>query len=262
MPIKLTSTKAESSKRYANMIVYGESGIGKTTLASTLNDLVIISAEDGLLSLADYDIPTIDVRTFKEFQEAYSFLKKDAHKFRTVFIDSISEIAQTLLLAYKSEERDVRQAYQKMADDVIKEVRKYKALPLNVIFTAKLARIEDSYSGKTNFGPSFPGQVLNREMPYQLDLVLAMRFLKHKGVQHRVIQTEADLQWNAKDRSGKLQKFEKPNLATIISKAISSQVVNTGPQGTLDLEEDPIEINENNEASFNEDNVDGALTEE
>jgi hypothetical protein len=89
-----------------------------------------------------------------------------------------------------------------------------------------------------------------------------MRFLKHKGVQHRVLQTEADLQWNAKDRSGKLQKFEKPNLATIISKAINSQVVNTGPQGTLNLEEDSIEIDENNEASFNEDNLDEISTEE
>ena len=54
MAIKLHSTK-DVTVNGVKMMVYGASGVGKTRLTTTCPNPIIISAEKGLLSLADYD---------------------------------------------------------------------------------------------------------------------------------------------------------------------------------------------------------------
>jgi hypothetical protein len=89
---------------------------------------------------------------------------------------------------------------------------------MNVVFIAKQDRVVDELSGRQNYGPLFPGRILTQEVPYQTDIVLAMRFHRKDGKSYRVLQTEADIQYAAKDRTGKLDKFEKPDLAALITK--------------------------------------------
>lgn len=218
MSIVIVSTQERKHNPFVNGMVYGVSGIGKTVLAATAPSPLIISAEDGLLSLAEKDIPTTDIRSLKELVQVYNFICNESHDFKTIIIDSISEVAQVLLVEYAAKERDKRQAYMKMADEVLALVRKFRRLPLNTILNAKQARIIDEFSGKTSFGPKFPGRVLENELPYQLDEVLAMRFHKFEGKEFRVLQTAPDIQYEAKDRSGKLSKLEKPDLTKLFNK--------------------------------------------
>jgi hypothetical protein len=223
MAFNIKSTKDLANMSYVNAIIYGMSGIGKTVLCSTAPSPIILNAERGLLSLAGKDIASAEINSLQDMQEAFQFLKKGDHEFKSVCIDSISEIAEKILVEYKQEERDPRAAYGRMADEIIAIVRRFKELPMHVFFIAKQGRIEDAFSGKTNYGPSYPGQVLSQNLSYHLDLVLAMRIGKHEGNEYRYLQAKADIQYEAKDRSGRLDAKEKPDLSIIVDK-IKSEI--------------------------------------
>lgn len=225
MPIEIVSANMRTQSPYVNALIYGVSGVGKTVLAATAPDVLIISAEDGLLSIADRDVATTEIKSLKDLIAVFNFLANEEHSYKSLAIDSFSEVAQVLLVEYAAVERDKRMAYGKMADEMLAMVRKFRSLPMNTIFIAKQARIVDEFSGKTTFGPKFPGKMLENEIAYQLDEVLAMRFHKHEGKEFRVLQTAPDIQYEAKDRSGKLAKLEKPDLSIVFNKILSKSEV-------------------------------------
>ena len=222
MAIKIVSARDTPALATVNAIVYGESGIGKTVLATTAPEPLIVSAEKGLLSIADTDVATTTINSLKQLIEVYNFLANEKHNYLSVIVDSLSEVAQVVLNEYAAVERDKRQAYGKMGEEILAIIRKFRDLPMHTVFNCKQARIVDEFSGKTNFGPKFPGKMLEAEAPYQLDEVLVMRLKKHEGKEFRVIQTAPDIQYTAKDRSGKLAMLEKPNLSSIFEKIVSN----------------------------------------
>ena len=70
MAINLKSTRGAASDG-VKVLVYGQAGSGKTSLIGTLPAPIIISAEAGLLSLADLDIPYIEITDMASLREAY-----------------------------------------------------------------------------------------------------------------------------------------------------------------------------------------------
>ena len=205
MAIKFTSTI--QIPHYVNGLVYGESGVGKTTLAKTAPDVLILSAEGGLLSLADHDLPVIELTNRNIINDVHSWLSmsKEAKQYKTIFIDSISEVAEILLAEELSNTKDGRAAYGEMASLMTTTIRGYRDLPFNVIFTAKVKKIVDEASGAQTFMPSVPGQVLLNNLPYLVDLVMLMAIGKTKdGTKFRYLDTVGDRRYVAKDRSGKL----------------------------------------------------------
>ena len=219
MALKIQSTRDEDAFKFVNAIVYGQSGIGKTVLCSTAPKPLILSAEDGLLSLAGKDVDFIAIKSFKDLIDTYNELYKSSdHGYETVCIDSVSELAETILSERKREERDPRKAYGTMADEIVAAIRKFKKLELHTIFVAKLRMYTDEFTGKQSYAPGFPGKALNDTLPYQVDLVLPMRMGKHEGKEYRYLQTSPDIQYEAKDRSGILAPKEPPDLAALITK--------------------------------------------
>lgn len=228
MALKIQSTRDTAASQYINAIIYGQAGIGKTVLCGTAPNPIILSAEDGLLSLAGKDIDFAKITCFQDLIEAYNELKKGEHDYQTVCIDSLSEVAETILAERKKNERDPRRAYGDMAEEIIAAVRKFKRLPMHVFFIAKQGRIEDAFTGKQSYGPAFPGQVLQSNLPYQVDLLFPMRLGKHEGKEFRYIQTAPDVQYEAKDRSGIFDAKEKPDLGVMIEKLRNHVQTETG----------------------------------
>lgn len=226
MAIKFTTT-AESTQ-YVKCLVYGKSGIGKTVLSATAPAPVIISAEKGLLSLKGEDIPVIMIDNHEDLQEAYELIISDDRlkKFKTIVLDSISDIAEAVLAYFKKNPVDgnthPQAAYGSMADVLLPLIKKFRDIPdKHVYFIAKSKRVTDDYSGITSWMPSMPGQQLGPALPYLFDFVLPMRAGEDKnGNKYRYLQATADIQWEAKDRSGKLAAIEEPNLTKLFNKAL------------------------------------------
>lgn len=213
-----------SSRLTANgvkLLVYGQAGAGKTSLIPTLPKPVVLSAEGGLLSIQDADVPYIEVSSMSALQEAYKWLTSSAEaaEFQSVALDSISEIAEVCLNAEKKASKDPRQAYGAMQEQMTDIIRAFRDLPgKHVYMSAKLEKSQDEM-GRMLYSPSMPGNKTGQALPYFFDEVLALRVEKDaEGNTQRALMCDSDGLWVAKDRSGKLSPWEPADLGAIISK--------------------------------------------
>lgn len=221
MAITLKNTRDVSTEKGVKILVHGVSGCGKTTLIKTLANPLVLSAESGLLVLQDHDIPYIEIGTLDELTEAYNWVStnEEARQFDTICLDSISEIAEVVLAAEKDVAKDPRQAYGAMQDQMSKIIRAFRDLEgFNVYFSAKTEKEKDD-TGRLLWSPMMPGNKMGQALPYFFDEVFALRVEKDEaGENVRMIQTDNDGVWSAKDRSGRLDFWEEPDLGAIIAK--------------------------------------------
>ena len=214
-------TTGSLSANGVKVLCYGAAGAGKTSLIKTLPNPIVLSAEGGLLSIQDADLPYIEITDMATLQEAYKWLTEsaDASGFQSVALDSISEIAEVVLNAEKKSTKDPRQAYGAMQEQMADIIRAFRDIGgKNVYMSAKLEKTQDE-QGRILYGPSMPGNKTGQALPYYFDLVLALRVEKDaEGNAQRALMCDSDGLWLAKDRSGKLAAWEAPDLGAIIAK--------------------------------------------
>lgn len=220
MAINLRSTKGLHANG-VKLLVYGNAGSGKTSLIPTLPNPVVLSAEGGLLSIADADLPFVEVSSYDTLMEAFRWVVEsdEAKQFESVALDSISEIAEVVLNHEKKIAKDPRQAYGAMQEQMYDIIRAFRDIPgKHIYFTAKCEKTADE-SGRILYAPSMPGNKTGQALPYFFDEVLALRVEKDaEGVAQRALMCDSDGIWQAKDRSGKLDGWEAPDLGAIIAK--------------------------------------------
>lgn len=220
MAINLTNTDIESD--FVKIIVFGDSGTGKTSLIATAPDPIVISSESGLLPLRGLNIPVLKVSSLEELEEAYEWLLDEENEktFKTICLDSITDLAESMLTENKKSMKDGRMAYGKVADDIADIIRAFRDIPdKHVYFTCKMARIEDISTGIAKYKPMMPGKVLPQQMPYWFDEVLCLQVGEdEEGETFRYLQTQPSITHTAKDRSGKLDNPEMPDLGHIFDK--------------------------------------------
>lgn len=220
MAINLRSTKGLHANG-VKLLVYGNAGAGKTSLIPTLPNPVVFSAEGGLLSIADADLPFVEVSSYDTLMEAYRWVTEadEAKHFESIALDSISEIAEVVLNHEKKVAKDPRQAYGAMQEQMADIIRAFRDIPgKHIYFTAKCEKATDE-SGRILYAPSMPGNKTGQQLPYFFDEVLALRVEKDaEGLSQRALMCDSDGIWQAKDRSGKLDTWEAPDLGAIIAK--------------------------------------------
>jgi hypothetical protein len=220
MAINLKTTGGLSANG-VKLLVYGQAGAGKTTLITTLPKPIVLSAEGGLLSIQDADLPFIEIGSMDDLMEAYEWLinSEEAKGYGSVALDSISEIAEVVLNAEKKIAKDPRQAYGAMQEKMSEIIRAFRDLPdRHVYMSAKLEKTQDEM-GRVTYAPSLPGNKMGQSLPYFFDEVLALRVEKDAdGASQRALMCDSDGLWLAKDRSGKLGLWEAPDLGEIIAK--------------------------------------------
>ena len=220
MAINLRRT-SDAHQRGVKLVVYGQSGSGKTFLIPSLPNPVVLSAEGGLLSIQRADIPYIEIKTMAQLMEAYQWLTESAEAkgFQSVAIDSISEVAEVVLAEELKRNKDGRAAYGELNTVMTGMVRAFRDLPnKHVLFTAKCEKSTDE-TGRILYAPSMPGKSLSMQLPYLVDEVLALRVEKDAdGATQRALMCDSDGLWLAKDRSGALGAWETADLGEIIKK--------------------------------------------
>lgn len=209
-------------------LVYGGPGVGKTRLLATAPSPLIISAEGGLLSLRQYNIPFIEIHSMNDLSEAYRYCigSQEAQQFYTICIDSISEIIEQLLQQEKGLTKDPRKAYGAIIDKGIGLCRDFRDIPgRNIVITAKQEYTKDDLTGGMSWQPMLPGSKLGPQLPYFFDEVFQYCVFRNpqnpQAAPSEWLRCKADNQNVAKDRSGALNEFEQPNLTAIYSKIAS-----------------------------------------
>ena len=155
-----------------------------------------------------------------DLKDAYEWVtSEEAVQFKSICLDSISEIAEVVLNHEKKHAKDPRQAYGSMQEQVTDLIRAFRDIEgKHVYFSAKLEKTQDE-TGRILYAPAMPGSKTGQQLPYFFDEVLALRVEKdNEGNAQRALMCDSDGIWAAKDRSGKLDIWEEPDLGAIIAK--------------------------------------------
>lgn len=216
-----------------NMLVYGESGIGKTRLAGSadavpaLRRILLIDVEGGTLSLRDTypDVETVRVKSWAAMQDVYDALYSGQHDFTTLVVDSLTEVQKMSMDGImrrlveehenRSEEVPGLREWNINLEQTRKFVRAFRDLPMNTIFTALLKTDKNNRTGAIKRKPSLSGKLAD-EVSGFLDIVAYLYAKEIDGEQRRILlcgQTEDTV---AKDRSNNLPiTIEEPVMAKI-----------------------------------------------
>lgn len=216
----ITTTDKINLSKGIKSCVYGRSGIGKTRLLATAPAPIIVSAEGGLLSLRDKSIPAIEINTLDDLNRAHDYLSgPGGNAYHTIGVDSLSDIAEKVLANAKKGTKDGRQAYGVLADQMWQTIWAFRDLVgKQVVMIAKAQYVKDDATGVTRWAPMMPGKNLTQGLAYQFDEVFHLGSYRGAGGEFIALQTQADLSYEAKDRSGALDFFEYPDLTAVFNK--------------------------------------------
>lgn len=231
-----------------NMLVYGDSGVGKTVFAGSasavpeLSPVLSINVEGGNMSLQKTypHVKALRVKKWDDLQAIYDDLYV-SNPYKTIVIDSLSELQRFSMdqimadVVKKDDERDpdvpAQRDWGKNQNQIRFFVRAFRDLPCNVIFTALATEVQDKRSGIWKTKPSLPGKLAN-EITAFLDIVVFYYIKRHQGNDLRLMLTKATDAQVAKDRSGSLPQIigeeAAPTMADIYRLINMSPVTDNG----------------------------------
>lgn len=219
----MKKTGSEEYGHYFKALITGLPGSGKTLISSTASYPLYASAEAGLMSVADRNVPFVEIKNSEQLREVFRAAnqppeirqKAFGHRVDTLVVDTIDEIQKILIkerLSSTKKEMLAQQDWGWLSSQMQAIVGSFRNLDMNVIFTCHLKVIEDSETGATSFGPALQGSFKD-EIPAFVDLV-GVIVTRRVPVQNqekietelqRVLITEPSVKYPwLKDRSGKL----------------------------------------------------------
>jgi len=232
----ITKTSAFNNTHGLKVLVSGQSGAGKTYLTSTMKEFkpLLISAESGVLSLQGHEIDMIDIskdengnqlelnQRLKRLGEVLAYLKQPDHGYRTVILDSLTEVNQ-FLMAYLKTKFDASQTLKMFGENkelMIKLVKEFRDLPMNVVIIV-LSNVEKDEMGRRFTGLDVVGSV-SAALPALFDEVFNLQIVEDENKKPmRRLQCRASETIICKDRSGKLDQYEKADLGYIFKKIMA-----------------------------------------
>lgn len=204
-----------------NMLIIGESGAGKTTLAKTLTGkTIVVSLESGLLSLKDYDIDYVELEERNKLGSLRSILEEiKKSDYENIYFDSLTEIAQCFVEDATKEYPEDSKNFKKwgLYNETFMKFLKYtRDMDKNVFYTC-LQKPDKDDVGRKDFLPDIPGSISKR-VGAHMDFVFYLKIFTKEGEKARALLTSSIEGYAAKDRSGKLKEYELPDLGAIIEK--------------------------------------------
>lgn len=238
-----------------NLLIYAPPGHGKTTFLGTaagddrISPMLLLDFEAGIDSILSKchvlqstdalqdripsvkKIDVLHIKHWKDFAAVIEFLKAFPERYKSVALDSLSEmnylnldeIVKQASIRSPRHDHDVAemQDYLRSSFQMRRLVRLFRDLPINSFWTAGVQETTDPLTKLPAYVPALTGK-LAREIP---GLVLIVGYLAlmedENGETHRTLITQPLKRFIAKDRSegGKLGAFvQDPTLPLIFDK--------------------------------------------
>jgi hypothetical protein len=229
-----------AEKSGAKVLIVGRAGIGKTSLLRTLPPEMLASTlfvdiEAGDIAVADLPVASVRPRRWEECRDMAcalggfnSALPATAAYSETHFNEVMQNPELALAWAEQQPEavndrgrRDLRAVYGAHARNMLSWLNQLQhARGRNVCFVAVLEKNVDDFNIAT-WQPQIEGGKTGRELPAIVDEIITMTWIDFgdRKLVRAFVCTDPNV-WGypAKDRSGRLEQLEPPNLGALIEK--------------------------------------------
>ncbi len=247
--MRLTKT-SDTRLQYIRALIYGDSGVGKTTSLRTLppDRTTIILTERGAIPLRNTNYSVIQVECWEDVEGIYKAfanpesikneeLKAVVAKTKILAFDGLSEIATLCKRRIvqvdapalgKARGKVSEKTYEELMsqedwglyrDRMLNLVGTWCHLPMHIIMTCLAEWRVDKQSLDRLRLPNLSGKTAV-EVPAYFDLVFYMKTVTEGKASSRVWQTFNDGMIPAKDASGVLDQSEETNWMTIFGKIL------------------------------------------
>jgi hypothetical protein len=253
-----------AERRGVKALIVGPTGVGKTSLLRTLDParVLFFDVEAGDLAVQDVPVDTIRVDDWpmarnlacriggpnasfsptacysQPHYDAVGGALENLDRYETLFVDSITAVSrlsfrwaeqQPEARSERSGAKDIRGAYGLHAREMLMWLHQLQhAREKNVIFVGILERVTDEFN-RGEFQLQMEGQKVPREIGGIVDEIITMQWIDFgdgKPVRAFVCTSPNRWQYPAKDRGGKLEQIEEPDLGKLIAKLVP---VTNGP---------------------------------
>src|SRR6516162_3145521 len=243
--------------RGAKVLLQGPTGIGKTWQARTLDPArtLFIDCEAGDLSILDWPAPTLRIDNWPDARdlacriggpnksfpptacyspahfEAIGGYLENLDQYQNIFVDSLTQISrlsfrwaeqQPEAVSERTGRKDLRGCYGLHGREMVLWLNQLQhARVKHVVFVGILERVIDEFN-RGEWQLHAEGSKASREIPGIVDQIITYQFLDFGDGKPpmRSFVCAAPNPWNypAKDRSGRLEQIEEPDLGKLLAK--------------------------------------------
>ncbi len=227
--------------QFIDILIYGDPGAGKTVLAGSadsvpeMRPVLFIDIEGGTLSLRKRspDVDIVRISNWTEMASLYEALLQEDHGYRTVVLDSLTEIQKfhmynvmrTVVNTDPERDPDIpsMREWGKNIEVMRKLVRGFRDLPMHTIFTALAKADKDNKTGVIMTKPYMSGKLAN-EVAGFVDIVGFLYTKVNEGAIQRNLLLAATDRQVAKDRTDSLPAvLESPTMEAIFGHVLSDE---------------------------------------